>query len=36
VALADAMADPDAVLDRVDEGTLVADYPGVAPSACPP
>ena len=32
--LADAMANPDAVTDRVDEGTLVADYPGVNPIAC--
>jgi hypothetical protein len=29
-----AMADPDAVLDRVDEGTLVADRPGVSPFPC--
>jgi hypothetical protein len=33
--LAAAMADPDGVVDAVDEGTLVADYPGVAPFACP-
>jgi hypothetical protein len=33
--LADAMADPDGVVDRVDEGTLVADYPGTNPFACP-
>jgi hypothetical protein len=32
--LDDAFADPDAVTDRVDEGTLVADYPGVNPIAC--
>ncbi|MFN8543677.1 MAG: pectin acetylesterase-family hydrolase [Candidatus Binatia bacterium] len=32
--LADAIANPAAVVDRVDEGTLVADYPGVAPIAC--
>jgi hypothetical protein len=32
--LADAIADPDAVTDHVDEGTLVADYPGVNPIAC--
>jgi hypothetical protein len=32
--LADAMAHPDDVVDRVDEGTLVADYPGVSPIAC--
>src|SRR5579871_628772 len=29
-----AMTSPDAVVDRVDEGTLVADYPGVNPIAC--
>jgi len=32
--LVDAFADPDAVTDRVDEGTLVADYPGVNPIPC--
>lgn len=32
--LAKAMAHPDAVTDHVDEGTLVADYPGVEPFAC--
>lgn len=33
--LAAAIADPDGVVDAVDEGTLVADYPGVAAFACP-
>lgn len=33
--LADAVANPDGVTDRVDEGTLVADYPGTNPFACP-
>lgn len=33
--LADAIDDPTAVVDRVDEGTLVADIPGVAPIPCP-
>lgn len=33
--LADAMANPDGVIDRVDEGTLVTDYPGTNPFACP-
>lgn len=32
--LAAAFADPDGVADRVDEGTLVTDYPGVLPLAC--
>jgi Pectinacetylesterase len=32
--LAGAMTAPDAVVDRVDEGTLVTDYPGVSPIAC--
>jgi cysteine-rich repeat protein len=32
--LAGAIADPDAVTDHVDEGTLVTDYPGVNPIAC--
>lgn len=32
--LAAAFADPDGVEDHVDEGTLVADYPGVAPLGC--
>jgi len=32
--LADAVADPDGVIDRVDEGTLVTDRPGVLPFAC--
>ena len=32
--LAGAVADPDAVTDHVDEGTLVTDYPGVTPIAC--
>jgi hypothetical protein len=32
--LAGAITDPDAVTDHVDEGTLVADYPGVNPIAC--
>jgi hypothetical protein len=30
----DAMTDPTAVVDRVDEGTLVTDYPGVNPFPC--
>jgi hypothetical protein len=34
--LADAMANPNAVVDRVDEGTLVTDYPGTNPIACLP
>jgi hypothetical protein len=34
--LADAMANPNAVVDRVDEGTLVTDYPGTAPISCLP
>ncbi len=29
-----AMADPSAVVDKVDEGTLVADVPGVLPFPC--
>ena len=33
--LAAAIADPDGVVDHVDEGTLVADYPGVNPFPCP-
>ena len=33
--LAAAIAHPDAVTDHVDEGTLVADYPGVNPLGCP-
>ena len=32
--LAGAIADPDAVTDHVEEGTLVTDYPGVDPIAC--
>jgi hypothetical protein len=32
--LADAVADPDGVIDRVDEGTLVTDVPGVLPFSC--
>ena len=32
--LAGAFNDPDAVTDRVEEGTLVADYPGVQPFPC--
>ncbi len=32
--LADAVANPDGVLDRVDEGTLVTDIPGVLPFTC--
>ena len=32
--LADAMANPDAVVSQVDEGTLVADYPGVHAVTC--
>lgn len=32
--LVDAFDDPDGITDRVDEGTLVADYPGVDPFAC--
>jgi hypothetical protein len=34
--LTGAIAAPDAVTDHVDEGTLVADYLGVAPIACLP
>jgi hypothetical protein len=34
--LADAIADPDGVVDRVDEGTLVTDYPGTNPIPCSP
>jgi Pectinacetylesterase len=34
--LVGAFADPDAVADKVDEGTLVTDYPGVSPIACLP
>jgi hypothetical protein len=34
--LAAAIADPDGVVDRVDEGTLVADYPGTNPIPCSP
>jgi hypothetical protein len=30
----DALADPDNVKDEVDEGTLVADVPGVKPFPC--
>jgi hypothetical protein len=33
--LAGAIADSDGVTDHVDEGTLVADYPGVNPLGCP-
>lgn len=33
--LADAFANPDGVVDRVDEGTLTTDVPGVLPFACP-
>jgi hypothetical protein len=33
--LADAIAAPNGVIDHVDEGTLVADYPGVNAFACP-
>lgn len=32
--VANAMVDPVSVVDRVDEGTLVADRPGVQPFAC--
>ncbi len=32
--LAGAVASPDGVVDEVDEGTLVTDYPGVDPIAC--
>ncbi len=32
--LADAFANPASVTDQVEEGTLVADYPGVLPFAC--
>lgn len=32
--LGDAMVDPAAVVDRTDEGTLVADVPGVLPFPC--
>ena len=32
--LVGAFADPEAVTDRVDEGTLVTDYPGVNPILC--
>jgi hypothetical protein len=34
--LGDAVVNPDGVTDRVDEGTLVTDYPGVNPIACLP
>ena len=34
--LAAAIADPDGVVDRVDEGTLVIDYPGTNPIPCSP
>lgn len=34
--VADAVVNPDGVTDRVDEGTLVTDYPGVNPIACLP
>jgi hypothetical protein len=34
--LDDAFQDPDGVIDRVDEGTLVADIPGVLPFSCVP
>lgn len=34
--LAGVVADPGAVVDRVDEGTLVTDFPGVRPIACLP
>ncbi|HYR97030.1 MAG TPA: hypothetical protein VEM57_09855, partial [Candidatus Binatus sp.] len=34
--LAAAIADPDGVVDRVDEGTLVNDYPGTSPIPCSP
>ena len=34
IFLAGAIADPDAVTDHVEEGTLVTDYPGVTPIAC--
>ncbi len=33
--LAGGFSAPDNVVDRVEEGTLVADYPGVLPFACP-
>jgi hypothetical protein len=33
--LAGAVAAPDAVENRVEEGTLVQDYPGVEPFPCP-
>jgi hypothetical protein len=32
--LAGAITNPDGVVDEVDEGTLVTDYPGVNPIAC--
>jgi hypothetical protein len=32
--LAGGFTAPDAVSDRVEEGTLVADYPGVMPFPC--
>ena len=32
--LGDAMANPSAVTDRTQEGTLVVDYPGVSPFPC--
>ncbi len=32
--LAGAMTTPNAVVDEVDQGTLVTDYPGVNPIAC--
>ncbi len=34
--LAAAIAAPDGVVDRVDEGTLVTDYPGTNPIPCSP
>ena len=33
--LAGGFGHPDTVVDRVEEGTLVDDYPGVLPFACP-
>jgi hypothetical protein len=33
--IAGAFSDPDGVTNRVEEGTLVQDYPGVKPFACP-
>jgi hypothetical protein len=34
--LADAVANPTDIVDRVDEGTLTTDYPGVQPLVCAP